>query len=496
MKNSFLCVCVGVSLSACSLAPKMVRPDAPVPAAFPAVFSATPTMRDASTDNAAAIGWRSMFANRALQQLIERALGNNRNLRVTALNVAAVAAEYRIARSSRLPALAANASSTRQRFPLDAGEYGQAFEGTSASSGYLVNDYTVSVGLSAFEVDLFGRVKSLSDAAKARYFASEEGRMSVQIALIGAVADAYFSYQLATEQLQLTRKTLADWQRSLTLSRALRQAGQTSRLDVAEAESQVRSAEADVEQRIRAQRVAINALRLLVGTDLPDPQIPLTTLAQDDVMTVLPAGVPSDLLLRRPDVRQAEQLLIAANADIGAARAAFFPRLSLTATLGYTSPALRGLFTGDQSAWSFSPQLTLPIFQAGALRAALSVAELRKSVAVAQYEQAIQIAFREVADGLAGRETYGRQIIAQQAVVASAAERVDLADARYRAGFDTRLALLISQRALYSAQDSLLGLHSAALSNAVALYKALGGGVRGDDMPASFPRDQAAANPD
>ncbi|WP_321807662.1 efflux transporter outer membrane subunit [Burkholderia sp. BCC1993] len=465
-------VCAALALSACSLTPALVKPALPVPTAYTAAAAAD------LHANVADLGWRTMFGDRRLQRLIEVALRNNRDLRLAALNVEAAEAQYGIQRSARLPSIDAGASFTRQRTAADPQSNPPLLESTQ-------NRYGVDLGISAFEIDLFGRVKSLSDAAFARYLATDHGRRAVQIALVGAVADAYFAERLAQEQRTLAERTLGDWQQSLDLARRLKEAHQASGVDIAQAEGQVANATADLEARTRAVEQARNALRLLLGSeppkDLPDP----LPLEQQPVMTQLPAGLPSALLFRRPDIQQAEQNLVAANADIGAARAAFFPRLSLTSSIGFLSPAMGSLFAGGQNVWSFAPQVTVPIFQGGRLRSELRLAEVRKSSAVAEYERSIQTAFREVADGIAGRETFGRQIEAQTRVVASAERRTDLSNLRYRAGVEGRLELLDSQRQLYAARQALLDLRRSELSNAVALYKALGGGLTDTDVAPS-----------
>ncbi|RKU03466.1 RND transporter [Burkholderia sp. Nafp2/4-1b] len=468
-------VCAALALSACSLTPALVKPAMPVPTAYTTAAAAAAADLHA---NAADLGWRTMFGDRRLQRLIEVALRNNRDLRLAALNVEAAEAQYGIQRSARLPSIGAGASFTRQRTPADAQSNPPLLENTQ-------NQYGVNVGISAFEIDLFGRVKSLSDAAFARYLATDHGRRAVQISLVGAVADAYFAERLAHEQRALAERTLSDWQQSLDLARRLKEAHQASGVDIAQAEGQVASATADLEARTRAVEQARNALRLLLGSeppkDLPDP----LPLEQQPVITQLPAGLPSELLFRRPDIQQAEQNLVAANADIGAARAAFFPRLSLTSSIGFLSPAMGSLFAGGQNVWSFAPQVTVPIFQGGRLRSELRLAEVRKSSAVAEYERAIQTAFREVADGIAGRETFGRQIEAQTRVVTSAERRTDLSNLRYRAGVEGRLELLDSQRQLYASRQALLDLRRSELANAVALYKALGGGLTDTDVAPS-----------
>ncbi|KAB0644933.1 efflux transporter outer membrane subunit [Burkholderia latens] len=461
-----------LALSGCSLTPALVKPAMPVPTAYTAAAAAD------LHANAADLGWRTMFGDRRLQRLIEVALRNNRDLRLAALNVEAAEAQYGIQRSARLPSIDAGASFTRQRTAADTQSNPPLFDSTR-------NQYGVNVGVSAFEIDLFGRVKSLSDAAFARYLATDHGRRAVQISLVGAVADAYFAERLALEQRALAERTLADWRQSLDLARRLKDAHQASGVDIAQAEGQVASASADLEARTRAVEHARNAMRVLLGSEPPkDLPAPLP-LEQQPVITQLPAGLPSELLFRRPDIQQAEQNLVAANADIGAARAAFFPRLSLTSSIGFLSPAMGSLFAGGQNVWSFAPQVTVPIFQGGRLRSELRVAEVRKSSAVAEYERAIQIAFREVADGIAGRETFGRQIEAQTRVVASAERRTDLSTLRYRAGVEGRLELLDSQRQLYASRQALLDLRRSELANAVALYKALGGGLTDTDVAPS-----------
>ncbi|MEN7430583.1 efflux transporter outer membrane subunit [Chromobacterium sp. TRC.1.1.SA] len=456
----FIILPIILALSACSLTQPLVKPDLPVPAVFPAASGGE------SGPRAADLGWRAMFGDPRLQRLIELALANNRDLRLTALNVEAAQAQYGIQRSEQLPKLDGMAGAARQRTPAN-----------GPTPAATQTQYSANLALSAFEIDLFGRMQALSDAAFARYLASEQGRRAAQISLVGAVADAYFAERLADEQKQLAVRTLADWRQSLDLARLLKAGQQNNGLDVAQAEGQVASAEADLEARARAHAQAGNALRLLIGAEPPAGLPAPLPLEAQPVATRLPAGLPSDLLLRRPDILQAEQQLVAANADIGAARAAFFPSLSLTASLGFASPAMRGLFDGGHRAWSFAPQVSLPLFPSGRLRAELRLAELRKSSAVAEYERAIQTAFREVADGLSGRETFGRQIAAQGRTVASAERRADLSAQRYRAGVDGRLELLDAQRQLYAAKQALLDLRRGEFGNAVALYKALGGGL-------------------
>lgn len=456
MKLYVVSLLVALPLAACSFSPELTKPAPPIATHFPMQMPVD------HQPSAAGENWQHIFPDPRLQILLVTALSNNRDLRLAALNVEAVQIQYGIQRATQLPALDGTAGTTRQRVLTEGA-------GTSITS-----QKSLGIGISSFELDLFGRAASLSDAAFARYLASEQGQKTAQISLLASVADAYYGELLAQEQLQLAQKTWEDWQRSLELVRILHTANQSSGLDLAQAEGQVASAEADLHARKRGLELARNALQLLIGTTVPK-DLPSSPRLAELPRLILSAGLPSDLLMRRPDILQAEHNLRAANADIGAARASFFPRLSLTATLGYASPELHDLFTDNRQLWSFAPQLTVPLFNAGKLRAELRLTEVRKSSAVAEYERAIQAAFREVADCLAGRETFGRQIAAQEHAVASASRRLELSTLRYRAGVDGRLELLDAQRQLYTAQQALLDLRKSELSNTVAFYKAIGG---------------------
>lgn len=451
-------------LSACSLTPEMTKPAAPVPEVFTVNGETIP----ASSNPTAEIGWREMFIDKRLQALIELALINNRDLRIATLNVEAVKAQYGIERSVRLPNVGLSLDSTRQR----------SATGGDPKISQIEEQSSLNVGISAFEIDLFGRARSLSDAAFARYLASDYGRQAAQISLISSISEAYFSEQLAYEQLKLAEDTLADWKKSLELTIQLRMANQNSALDVAQAEGQVASAEAIKIANKRTLEQARNALRQLVGSEIPNDLPEPDLLSDQSANTSLPAGLPSDLLLHRPDILQAEQNLIAANEDIGAARAAYFPRISLTTSIGYVSQDVRKLVSSGFETWSIAPQVTLPIFQGGRLDAELELAKVRKSTSIAEYEKAIQIAFKEVADGLVGSETYQLQTIAQKRVVSAAERRAKLSALRYKAGVERRLELLDSQRQLYLAKQTLLELKQQELNNTVFLYKALGGGLK------------------
>lgn len=466
-----LALLTGLLLSGCSMNPRLSMPSAPVAPVYQAAM-----MPEAG--NAADLGWREMFGDPRLQRLIALALTDSRDLRIAVLNVETARTQARIQRSNQLPQLNATGGYTRQRTPATVAGAGLGVSpDQGGQSGFEVGQFSAQAALSAFEIDLFGRLRSQSQAAFERYLASDEGRRATQIALIGSVVDAYLNERLAEEQLRLTDVTLADWQRSLALTRKLRAAAQNSGLEVAQAEGQVRQAEADMEERRRTLAQARNALTLVVGAELPADLPPPMSLMDQPIPTQLPAGLPSDLLERRPDIRQAEHELVASNADIGAARAAFFPRLSLTAAFGFSSLALRNLFTGDNQSWSFSPQVAMPIFQGGQLKGNLDLATIRKSVAVATYERTIQTAFREVSDGLAARATFDRQQESQGKATQVAARRLHLSELRYKAGVDSRIEMLDAQRSSYAAQRTLLEVRRSNLSAMVGLYRALGGGL-------------------
>jgi multidrug efflux system outer membrane protein len=445
--------------SACSMNPRLETPAAPVAQTFPDTAAEAPS--------AAALDWREIFGEPRLQRLIDLALENNRDLRIAALNAEAARAQFRVARGAQLPTVDGSANYSRQRLPDATSQTG---------AGYEFSQFSANAALTSFEIDLFGRLRSQSEAAFERYLATEEGRRAARITLIGSIVDAYLVERLADEQLALTERTLVDWRASLDITRQLHQARQVSGLDIAQAEGQVQQAEADHAMRTRMRAEAHNALQALVGapfpSDLPAP-LPLMSLP---IQTQLPAGLPSDLLTNRPDIRQAEHEMAASNADVGAARAAFFPRISLTGLFGFTSLALESLFDSGSRSWSFGPQITQPIFHGGSLKGQLQLAEVRKSIAIASYERAIQAAFREVSDGLAGRETFTRQIEAQRKAADAANKRAELSRLRYEAGIDGRLELLDAQRSDYIAQLQLLDLRRQELSSAAALYRALGGG--------------------
>ncbi|NUT81202.1 AdeC/AdeK/OprM family multidrug efflux complex outer membrane factor [Pseudomonas brassicacearum] len=464
MSKSLLSLTIAaVVLSGCSLIPDYQRPDAPVAAQYPQ----GPAYESANAPGQAAAeqGWKQFFHDPALQQLIQVALENNRDLRVAALNIDAYAAQYRIQRADLFPAVSATGSGSRQRVPARASQTGEAAISSS---------YSATLGISAYELDLFGRVRSLSEQALQSYFATEEARRSTQISLVANVANAYLTWQADKELLKLTQETLGTYEQSFKLTSRSAEVGVASALDLSQARTAVENARVQLARYTRQVAQDENSLTLLLGTGLPANlnSQPLS----DDLLSEVPAGLPSDLLQRRPDILQAERNLLAANANIGAARAAFFPSISLTANAGTLSPDLSGLFKGGSGTWTFAPQINLPIFNAGSLRASLDYAKIQKDINVAQYEKSIQTAFQEVSDGLAARQTYNEQLQAQTDFVTANQDYYRLAERRYRIGVDSNLTFLDAQRQLFSAQQSLITDRLAQLTSEVNLYKALGGG--------------------
>ena len=462
-------------LAGCTLAPKYERPVAPVSQAWPSGPAYGSNQPGETTTNAAAadIGWRQFFRDPRLKKIIALALANNRDLRVAVLNVEQSRAQYRIVRADLMPTVNASASGTRQRIPADSLAAGTGFTPSGAPT---FDQYSASLGATAYELDLFGRVRSLNKQALENYFATEEARKSAHIALVAEVAIQYLTERQLDEQLALIRQTLAAVQSSYDLNKRSFEVGTASELDLQTSAAQVQTARANVAVYERERAQAENALVLLTGQPLPDNLPPTESLNDQNLPGNLPADLPADLLQRRPDILQAEHLLKAANANIGAARAAFFPKITLTGSYGTESLQLSHLFTGPAAAWSFTPEISLPIFAGGRNRANLDVARTSKLIEVAQYERTIQSAFREVADALAARTTLDQQIQAEDALVEAEQRRYDLADVRYRNGVESYLAVLTAQQDLYSAQQRNLQSRLARLSDVIALYQALGGG--------------------
>ena len=464
-----LAVGLALTLGGCmSLAPTYQRPAAPVAAVFP---EASP----ASGEAAAQIEWQRFFADPRLKDLISQALANNRDLRVAILNIEQARAQLQIRRADQYPSVGLGVSGSRV---------------TTGDEG-IKSSYTAGVAVSSFELDLFGRVKSLSNVALAQYLATEEARKSTHISLIASVANAYLALLADEELLALTQKTLAAREESLKLIQLKYDNGVVSKLDLQQGLSLVDSARVILSQQLRLRAQDRNLLTLLVGQPIAADPAAGTTLAATD-LAELPAGLPSDLLTVRPDIRAAEQQLIAANANIGAARANFVPRIALTGSAGSASGELSGLFKSGSFGWTFAPSLVLPIFDFGRNQATLDAARAGRDIAVAQYERAIQGAFREVADALAGQATLSDQLRSQRAVAAAEQERFNLSDLRYRSGASSYLDLLDAQRSLFAAQQSAVQANLQRLQNQVTLYRVLGGGWRADSATAA--RSAAPAN--
>ena len=465
--------CVAALIAGCSMVPTYQRPAAPVAADWPALNLPGISMVAAPVDNrvttlAADIEWQAFFSNPQLRQLIEAALRNNRDLRVAVLNIEQARAQFQIRQADQYPTL--NAALTGSRQPVASGN----------NRGNTASIYTAGVAITAYELDFFGRVASLKEQALAQYLATEEGRKTTQITLISAVANAYLTLLADEELLAITQQTLATREESLRLSKLRFDNGVTSELDFRQAESLTESARVSLAQLVRQRAQDQNALTLLLGQPITgELAVALAAgkgLADMPMMADVPAGLPSDLIARRPDIRQAEQLLLASNANIGAARAAFFPRISLTTSVGSASSHLSDLFQSGSFGWTLAPQLLLPIFDAGRNRAGLATANVAREIAVAQYEKSIQTAFREVADALAGRATWGEQLRAQQAQANAEATRFRLADLRYQNGVASYLDQLDAQRSLFAARQAVVQTRLAQLQSQVTLYKSLGGG--------------------
>ena len=445
-----------LALAACSLQPVYERPAAPVAGEFPT----GPAYKDSPAGGSPAvdIGWRDFLADPRLQRLVEIALKNNRDLRVAMLNVAQVQAQYRIQRAALLPQVDGFADASRTR-----------------NKGVTSNDYSVGVA-AAWELDFFGRLRSLSDAALEQYFATAYARQAAEILLVSQVADQYLAMLALNEQLAVTRRTLETAQASYKIVKLQFDTGTAAELTLRQSETVVEQANANDAALVRARAQAENGLVLLIGQPLPADLPPALPMGEEKILADIPAGLPSDLLARRPDILQAEALLRSENANIGAARAAFFPRVSLTGSVGTASATLGGLFGAGSQAWSFLPSITVPIFSGGALQASLDVAKIQKDIGIAQYEKAIQTAFREVADGLAARGTYDEQLSSLERYTAAQRRRLELADFRYRNGADTYLNVLTAQTDFYNAQLALVSTRLQRLTSLVDLYRSLGGG--------------------
>ncbi len=468
MKASILLLITGIASVpvGCTMAPKYARPSAPVPAQWPSGLARNlpgpPATNGGPTPD---LPWKEFFVDKKLRQLIQLSLDNNRDLRVAALNVERARSEYRIQRDELLPALSAAASGGQQRVPADL-----------STSGHrqTVEQYSVDMGVYSWEPDFFGRIRSLKDRALREFFATEQARRSAQILLISSVANTYLTLAADRENLTLSETTMRAQQDSYNLVKRRFDLGLTPEVDVFRARTQVETARGDVARFQQLVAQDENALNLLVGSPVQPSLLP-DALQNVAAPREVQEGLPSEILLRRPDVLQAEQLLQAAYADIGAARAAFFPRISLTATLGTASSDLSGLFKSASGTWSYAPQIVMPIFDTRTW-AALRTTKVQRQIALTQYEGAIQSAFREVADVMAVRGTVDEQVQAQTALVRAVSQTYRLSNFRYQKGIDDYLGVLDAQRSLYAAQQGLVSLRLAKAVSHVRLYAVLGGG--------------------
>jgi len=467
MKRNLFLLLVGIviSLTGCTLAPKYTRPEAPIPLEWPGGPAYKGTQSTSGAPTATDLQWREFFADVRLQWIIETALNNNRDLRVAALNVQRARALHGIQRAELFPALNAVGSGSKQRVPADLSATGKTTT---------VEQYSVTLGVAAWEIDFFGRIQSLKDRALEEYLATEQARRSAQTLLVSTVANAYLTLAADRENLKLAQSTRDTQQAAYDLIRRRYDVGLASELDLRRAQTRVDAAQADVALYTRLAAQDENALNLLVGSQVSSELLPADLSSIRPPKEISP-GVSSEVLLHRPDILQAENLLKAANANIGAARAAFFPRITLTTAVGTASGELSGLFKSGSGAWSYAPQIVLPIFEARTW-SGLRAIKVDREIALAQYEKAIQTAFREVADSLAVRGTVEEQLSALQSMVNATAETCRLANARYIKGIDSYLGVLDAQRSLYGAQQGLVAIRLASLANQARLYAVLGGG--------------------
>ncbi|MBM4288268.1 MAG: efflux transporter outer membrane subunit [Deltaproteobacteria bacterium] len=452
-----------VVLGGCTMTPKYSRPSAPIPVDWPS----GPAYKNAAASPGAPLAedlpWRDFFTDVKLQEIITTALENNRDLRLATLNVERARALYRIQRAELYPAVEAGARASRERVHLS---------GTKGLT--TVEQYGVNLGLTAWEIDFFGRIRSLAQSALEEYFATAQGRRSAQILLLAEIANAYLTLASDRENLKLAQSTLKTQQDAYNLIRRRFEVGLAPELDLRQAQTRLEAARVDVALYTELAAQDENALNLLAGALVPAALLPQELSTIKPMAEVTP-GLSSEVLLGRPDILQAESLLKAANANIGAARAAFFPRISLTSAFGTASGDLGGLFQSGSYVWNYAPRLVLPIFDARTW-SGLKATRVEREIALTKYEKAIQTAFREVADALATRGTIGDQLAAQQSLVEATARAYQLSNARYEKGIDIYLTVLDAQRSLYAAQQGLIATRLAQLANQVRLYTVLGGG--------------------
>jgi multidrug efflux system outer membrane protein len=463
MNKHGLCVlALGTLLGGCTMIPKYDRPPAPVSRSWPDGSTQSNGNNTAAPD----MDWRDFFDDPRLQSLISLALENNRDLRIAALRVEQSRAQYRIQRAELFPGVQGDASVVRERFSGAV---------TAFNGGSVLTTYSLDVS-AAYEADLFGRVRSLKREALEKYFATDDALRSVQIALVSQVAAEYLTQLRLLQAKAIANQTLEAVRSSYQLIKRRFEVGAASELDLRTAEGQVQIVRVNSANFLQLLAESENALVLLIGQPLPSDLPSGKPFQQQQFLTDLPVGIPSEALQRRPDIRAAEHTLKAANADIGAARAAFFPRILLTGSAGTASAKLTDLFTGPSATWSFSPQITIPIFDVGGNRAKLDVSKISKKIEIANYEKAIQTAFREVADALAVRAILDEKLKAQELLLSAQQKRFDITKARYRQGVDNYVDVLLAQQDLYAAEQDLLQFQAARLLNAVTLYRSLGGG--------------------
>jgi multidrug efflux system outer membrane protein len=464
----FLALGAFFGLVSCTMAPEYTRPQAPVSTNWPSGPAYQERNNSLSDTKAVDLPWQEFFIDQQLQKLIALALGNNRDLRIAALNIERSQAQYRIQRADLLPAVNATAGGSGQRIPETLSNNGQA---------ETTHQYNVGLGVSSYELDLFGRIQSLKDQALAQYLATGQTQRTVQISLVAEVATTYLNLAADRERLKLAHDTLKTQQATCQMMQRRFELGASSELDLQQAQTRVDAARIDIAHYTTLVAQDENGINLVVGSSVPAELLPQSLSNTLTAMQDISPGLPSEVLLQRPDILAAENLLQGFNANIGAARAAFFPRITLVGSLGLGSDELSGLFQSGSGAWAFSPKIELPIFDTGARSAQLKVAEVDRDIAVARYEKTIQNAFREVADALAQRGTIDEQVAAQQSLTDTTARSLHLSQVRYEKGIDSYLSELDAQRSLYSAQQGLINSRLTRLLNLVTLYKVMGGGT-------------------
>ncbi|UOO77516.1 efflux transporter outer membrane subunit [Neisseria sp. Dent CA1/247] len=451
------------ALSACTMIPKYEQPQVSVPETFK--YDQNPE----TGIQAASLGWQDYFADPRLHRLIEIALARNTDLRAAALNAEAVRKQYMIARADQLPGINASGTGSRARVAEDLSATGRSMVASS---------YTVGLGITAYEIDLFGKVRSTAEAAKQGYFNSAAARDSAHLSLIAAVAKAYFNERYAEESMKLAQNVLKTREQTYKLTQLKHKAGVISAVDVRQQEALIAAAQADYEAAVQSREQARNALAVLLNRQLPDDLPEGLPLSKQYKISKLPAGLTADVLLNRPDIRAAEYALKQADANIGAARAAFFPSIRLTGTVGTGSTELSGLFQGGNSTWAFAPSINLPIFNWGSNKANLDAAKIRKQIQVVNYEAAVQNAFRDVSNALVAREQLDKRYAAAAKQGKSYADYLRLVRLRYKHGVSSALDLLDAERSSYGADTALLSIERTRLENLADLYKALGGGLK------------------